>query len=377
MDALRIGVIGLGNFARQQHLPNLARIPEVSLCSLCDIDPDRAKSLAQKYGVESWAVDYAAVLEDPRIDAVVVAVRDDLQAVVAAEAIRAGKHVYVEKPLSADPQVCRALAQEARSADRVLAVGFNKRFAPIYRRAKELLDLDGGMRNVQLRMADDAWRWARGYAPGFMMTLDTCHLFDLLRWFTHSDIESVYCVSSRPDDDAVAVKMKSGCVASIMSSGHGTMDMPKERLDALSLRGGVCAEDYVELRTFGFPDVPSSISFPGHSHPDGEYLHVPLMEKLGFPAWLALRRSVWEMRRSAEADARERGPYHEEKQRFIDRTIPNFLRDQGWLGSVRAFAKGILAGERTDHATADDAAAAAEAASAAELSRASGHVVRL
>jgi predicted dehydrogenase len=380
MEKIEVGVIGLGNFARSQHLPNLARIPEARLRAVCDIDEALAGEIRAKYAAGYATVDYRRVLDDKDIVMVVLAVRDSLQAPMALDALRAGKHVYVEKPLAETPDACAQVLDGVRASGLRLAVGFNKRFAPIYRLSREIMRADGGARNAHLRMADDAWRWAASYPPGFLLRLDICHLFDLLRWFTGADIESVCCAGTRPDDDSLLVRMTDGCVASILSSGHGSMDMPKERVDVITRRGGLSAEDFVELSTFGYPDFEASYTFAGHSDPGREFMHKYLMEKMGMSAWRAIRRMTWELGRRVEnSDTAPGGDSGDmtEMRRFVGQTIPNFMRDQGWLASLRAFLRGLIDNQATDHAGAEDALQASRAAKAAELSRETGKFERL
>jgi predicted dehydrogenase len=226
-------------------------------------------------------------------------------------------------------------------------------------------------------MADDAWRWAVGYPPGYLIKHDLCHLFDLLRWFSRAEIESVYCVSSRPDDDNMVLRLSNGCAASIMQSGHGTMDMPKERLEMICARGGLCAEDFVELRTYGYLERPAVRTFAGHSHPDGEFMHKHLYRQLGAQGMYALRRATWELRQRVEKGLTPDAPDAEEVKCYVAQTLPNFLRDQGWWASLHAFIVGISQNTATGHAGAEDAWAAACAGEAAVRSRDSGRVVRV
>jgi len=367
-----VAVIGAGNFARRQHLPNIHRTPEARLIAVCDIDEENAQREAKRYEALYAETDYRRLFEDGRIEAVVIAVRDDLQARIAVRALEMGRHVYVEKPLAADPDICAEVGEAQAKSGKRLAVGFNKRFAPIYRKAREVMAADGGPKNLHMRMADDAWRWAVGYPPGHLLSLDVCHFFDLLRWFTGSEVSSVYCIASRPEDYCLAVSVEDGTVASVLFSGHGTMDMPKERIDAVCSRGGISAVDFVELRTYGYRDYDPVYTFAGHSHPDGEFGHMLLLEKLGAQGFAALRRGAWELREDLYPVGRPDSPYRGEARRYADRTIPNFLRDQGWLASLRAFLCGILTGSGTDHAAAADAVAASRATAAAVRSLTSG-----
>ncbi len=372
-----VAVIGAGNFARRQHLPNLARIPECRLRAVCDLDAALAERMRERWGAEYAAADYRRVLDDREVEAVVIAVRDDMQAPITIAALDAGKHVYVEKPLAETPQACASVVEAQRRGGRRVAVGFNRRFAPIYRRAREIIAADGGPFNVHMRMADDAWRWATGYPPGYLIRHDVCHLFDLLRWLSGSAVVSVYCTSSRPDDDSMVLRLASGCVASITQSAHGTMDMPKERTEIISRRGGITAEDFVELRSYGYPGVPAVTTFAGHSHPDQEFMHTHLYRHLGAQGMYALRRMTWELRQRVESGVGADEPDAAEVRRYVENTLPNFMRDQGWLAALRAFVVSLATGEPTDHAGAEDALIAAQVADACVRSRDTGAVVRL
>ena len=269
-----------------------------------------------------------------------------------------------------------ALKEAQRETGCRLAVGFNRRYAPIYRMVKEATDAHGA-HNIHLRMADDAWRWAKNYPPGFLMGLDAGHLFDLLRWLTSSEVVQVSCMSSRPDDDSLLLKMSNGAVASIMVSAHGSMDMPKERYEVMGERGGVIAEDFVELRTYGYEDQPHRTCFEGHSHPDNAYLHKPMFRHLGAEGLASLRRGTWEERQRLESQSIPSDAAREELEAFVEKTIPNFLKDQGWLASMEAFVQGLLQGTATEHAGVEDAAAALRVRRAAEESRRRGTTVEV
>ncbi|MEI7832383.1 MAG: Gfo/Idh/MocA family oxidoreductase [bacterium] len=371
-DYVSVAIIGAGNFAQQQHIPNVARIPECRLHAICDVRLAVAEEMTRCYNAAYATADYRQILDDSAVDAVVIAVRDDMQAEIAIAALQAGKHVYVEKPLASSPEACDRVVRAQQESGCRLAVGFNRRYAPIYRAARSLLAADGGPYNVHISMTDDAWRWAKGYPPGYLLTLDMGHLFDLLRWFTGGEITDICCVSARPDDDCLLIRMSTTCTATINFSGHGTMDMPKERMHAISTRGGVCAEDFVELQSYGYPGQEPVLTFPGHTHPAGEFGHKYLYEKLGAPALRAVRRVAWELREEIARDADAGKPDASEARRYVEQMIPNFTRDQGWLTAVRAFVIGIATDTPTEHATAVDALAASLATQAALQSRAAG-----
>ncbi len=383
MDAVKkavFGLIGTGGIAQSQHLPNLTRAPHVHLKTLCDVREDVLHRMQQKYAVPHATTDYGRSLSDGEIQAVVVATREDAQARLTIEALRAGKHVYVEKPLAETSEACAAVAAAQRETGRFVAVGFNRRFAPAYRRAKEILAAEGGPWNIHYRISDEYWRWGKNYPPGVRVIHEVCHVFDILRWLTGSEAKSIYCAQSRPDDEACIVTFRSGCVASIMSSGYVTMDLPKERLEVVAEKGALTVEDFVELRTFGWAHREPVVRFAGHTHPDREFTHKYLLEAEGAAALYALRRMGWTLRNDAEnPPAGEAAPDREEMRRYLGETSPhwNYMVDKGWLPAMDHFARCVLTGETPENAGAVDGLRASLLSHAAIRSRDNNEVVSL
>ena len=375
MERAVFGIIGVGGIAQSQHLPNLARAPHAFLKAACDLRPDVLAAMREKYRIPAATADYRELLADPEIQAVVVATREDAQARLAIEALRAGKHVYVEKPLASTPEEAEAVVAAQQQAGRFVAVDFNRRFAPAYRRARELAWADGGPNNIHYRISDTYCRgWGKGCPPGVRVIHEVCHVFDLLRWLTDSDVASIYAVKSRHDDEIFTLTFASGCVASITSSGYVTTDLPKERLELISEQGTVIVEEFVELRAFGFPGVEPVQRFAGHSHPDYEYSHKHLFAQVGAEALYAMRRTAWELstpQGAAPPDATER-------ERFLQRgQMWNYMVDKGWLAAIDHFAECIVTGRPPENAGARDGLAASRLAHAAIRSRETGEVVRL
>lgn len=258
-------------------------------------------------------------------------------------------------------------------------MGFNRRFAPAYRKAREVLERDGGPKNLHYRIADEYWRWGAGYPPRVRVIHELGHVFDILRWLTRSEVASIYVIESRADDEAYALKFESGCVATIMNSGYATMDLPKERLEAIGTKGGVTVEDFVELRTYGYRDAAAVYRFAGHTHPDREYTHKHLLEKEGASALAALRRLGWEVREAVEHPAAgEAPPDAAERERYVRERSPhwNYMVDKGWLAAMDHFARCVLTGDVPENASAEDGYRASVLSHAAIRSRDSGAVVR-
>jgi len=123
----RLALIGCGRIAQVAHLPALEKADGVELVAVCDPSEDVVHAVARRYGVPSAHTDQAEVLKDPSVDAVIVAAPDRFHRSIAAEALTAGKHVLVEKPLATTVQEAQELADLVHRTGLVLQVGAMKR----------------------------------------------------------------------------------------------------------------------------------------------------------------------------------------------------------------------------------------------------------
>jgi len=131
--AIKVGVVGAGSFAAGTLVPAIAGEKGVRLVTIASNRGFSARHLADKYRFESCTTDAASVLEQPGADAVFIVTRHDQHAAQAGAALRAQKHVFVEKPLAIDREgLAQVLAAQAGSG-RILTVGFNRRFSPLAR----------------------------------------------------------------------------------------------------------------------------------------------------------------------------------------------------------------------------------------------------
>jgi predicted dehydrogenase/threonine dehydrogenase-like Zn-dependent dehydrogenase len=140
-DRLRCGVIGAGQFAKGVLLPALTAQPGVHLQAVCTASGYTSRHVGTKYGAEYCTSDPDEVIVDPNVDALVIATRHDQHARLTAAAIRAGKAVFVEKPLAIDAAGLSDVLDAVESSPGArLMVGFNRRFAPLSIRCREFFD---------------------------------------------------------------------------------------------------------------------------------------------------------------------------------------------------------------------------------------------
>ena len=138
-DTVRVGLVGLGYWG-----PNLARnfddLPGVSLAWLCDSDQERRAAVAERFPEVRTTADLGELLDDPDLDAIVIATPVVTHHALSKQALEAGKHVFVEKPMALDGEGAEALVQLAEERDLVLMPGHLLLYHPGVRKLKELVD---------------------------------------------------------------------------------------------------------------------------------------------------------------------------------------------------------------------------------------------
>ena len=125
-----IGVLGAGQIAQAAHFPAVRKAKTAELYAICDAADDLRERMAAVHQPTTTFADYDAMLADEQVDAVIVAVADQFHVPLSIRALEAGKHVLVEKPMATTVEDAEALLDAARTHDRVVLVGHEKRYDP-------------------------------------------------------------------------------------------------------------------------------------------------------------------------------------------------------------------------------------------------------
>ncbi|MBO4619092.1 MAG: Gfo/Idh/MocA family oxidoreductase [Victivallales bacterium] len=138
---LRWAIVGTGNISAS-HIRAIEQMPEIAIVAGCDIKPERLAWFRQQPGCQNAATygDYRELLRKEKLDAVAVCTPNDSHAQITIDALKAGCHVIVEKPMAMNPAECSRMIAAAKTAKRLLAVGFQIRYTPavqMCRRARE------------------------------------------------------------------------------------------------------------------------------------------------------------------------------------------------------------------------------------------------
>jgi predicted dehydrogenase len=136
---VRFAVIGCGAIGQRRHIPECATNKNIELVALCDINEQRVHEVAEKFNVNETYTDHRELLKNPNIDAVIVATPNYLHAPQTIDALRAKKHVLVEKPMATTRQEAKAMIAAAKKAGKMLMIGQNQRLMAPHVKAREIL----------------------------------------------------------------------------------------------------------------------------------------------------------------------------------------------------------------------------------------------
>ncbi|WP_374627519.1 Gfo/Idh/MocA family protein [Devosia sp.] len=148
---IRVGLIGLGEVAQLMHLPLLADDARFEIAAVTDVSPSLVAHVAERYGVPTRATSAEAVIDDPDLDAVFILTPDHLHAPLLERSMRAGKHVFIEKPAALTAAELRPLVELDRNNQKIVFVGYMRRFAPAFLELKKRLPPRGEIRHVRIR----------------------------------------------------------------------------------------------------------------------------------------------------------------------------------------------------------------------------------
>ncbi|MDP4795340.1 MAG: bi-domain-containing oxidoreductase [Rhodospirillales bacterium] len=248
-----LGLVGAGNFARAVLLPAFKSIGGVRLKTLATQRGASAEHGAETQGFELATTDSTVVFDDPDINAVVIATRHDSHAAMTAAALKAGKSVFVEKPLALDIEQLNGVIDALNGADGFLQVGFNRRFAPQIAEMMAHFNNTAGPKVLTLRVnggaIDDA-HWTQSSDEGGGRVLgEMCHFVDLARHLAASPISHVRAdaattAGSAGDDVIAQLGFADGSIASIIYTARGDTALPKERIEIFAGGRAATLDDF-------------------------------------------------------------------------------------------------------------------------------------
>lgn len=259
-DSLAVAVIGAGNFAQSVILPALSRNRHVHLMTIVSQTGLSARHVAEQFGAEQAAADAFAAIEDSTVDAVVIASNHASHAALVVQAIRAGKAVFVEKPLAInDAQLKSIVAAWTAAGQPLVMVDFNRRFARLVQ------DLKSHFRDVSepllLQYRVNAGyipreHWTQSSEEGGRIIGEACHFVDLVQFLVHDEPKclTAYAVPDGArynlDNIVTTIRFDRGSVATITYAANGDTRLAKERLEIFGGGRVAVLDDFSRLTVY-------------------------------------------------------------------------------------------------------------------------------
>ena len=259
--SLSIGLLGTGNFALSILLPTLKKVGGIEFIGVCNINGSRGRYAAEKFGFQYCTTDETEILKDNRISAVLIATRHHLHAHQIMAALKAGKHVFCEKPLCLKEEeladIVRCYTTPGTSQRPFLMVGFNRRFALMAKRMKDFLSELHEPYAIQYRVN-------AGYVPldhwihdpeqgGGRIVGEVCHFVDFLTFLVGLSPVEVHSIglgnSGQYSGDNVIISLRfaDGSHATIHYLANGDKSFSKERVEVFSAGAVAALDDFRRL----------------------------------------------------------------------------------------------------------------------------------
>jgi predicted dehydrogenase len=263
-NIINIALIGAGGFATSMHLPNILKLSDkYNLHAVMNRTGFKAKEVANKYNASYSTTNYEDILNDKDIDLVLISTRHDSHAELSLKALKAGKHVFVEKPLATTQEDLKPIKEFYDSDVKnkpVLFTGFNRRFSKYTIEIKKYTDKKINPMMIRYRMNAgfiplDHWV----HEDGGRMVGEACHIIDLMTSLTNSIIESISVESLTPNTDnysdtdnkSITLKYQDGSVASIEYLAVGSTELAKEFMEVHFDGKSIIMDDYKSLKGYG------------------------------------------------------------------------------------------------------------------------------
>lgn len=245
VSTINIGFIGAGSFAQSYLIPYTKK-EGASLDTVVTTKGITAKNVASKFGFNKASSEARDILDNDQINTVFIATPHNSHAPYTMEALKAGKNVFVEKPLAMNYDELEEVKKVYLESNRKLMVGFNRRFSPIAEKIKSEFVGNGEPKVVNIRvnagfLPKDHWTQHKEIGGGRIIG-EMCHFIDLMQYFTDAKPVKVYAASIKTDNQnltsedniSITVSFSDGSIGNLLYLGNGDKSLPKELIEVFS-----------------------------------------------------------------------------------------------------------------------------------------------
>ena len=279
-DVINIGLIGAGSFATTTLLPIIAdHLDKFHLKTIVNRSGDKALNAARQFKAEKISTDPDDIYNDPEIDMVMICTRHGNHAELVLKGLRAGKNVYVEKPLATTLEQLEDIKSfftenEGKQVP-MLTVGFNRRYSKYAQEIKRLLDGRTAPVFIRYRMnagfvPADAWV----HGDGGRIIGEGCHLIDLMQYLLDRPVTNCSVAHFKPksgyylseDNRFITMEFEDGSVTEVEYFACGSKKLPKEYMEVHWENKSIMMDDYKLLTGYGVKVKSLKSSLPRKGH---------------------------------------------------------------------------------------------------------------
>ena len=272
---MNVGIIGCGGFVQGNHLPNAHRNSNLKVRALCDLNESILQKLQPQYAPDYVTTDFRKIAADKEIEMAVIGTSPGFRVEPIRALAEAGKHIYVEKPMSLGYEDSREIVSIVRKTGVKLQVGFNRPYSKIMQECKRIFrKMRRGQTLIYYRIVGESILWPQFHQDavnsGKSLTIihETTHIFNLLNWLLDQSPLRVYAVGGPSDNNIITFTYPDETVATILQGGNGTEGYPKERMEVFSDNQVLVMDDFVELQCTQIPGEKDRL-FPLKSNASG------------------------------------------------------------------------------------------------------------
>jgi UDP-N-acetylglucosamine 3-dehydrogenase len=277
---VKVGIIGAGSIARHRHLPEVTMNPHAEVSAICDTDEGRAQKIAQQYHCKAFT-DYWNMIQDPDLDALIVAATNTTHAEMTIAALEAGKHVLCEKPIATTLTDAQNMILAAEKSGKKLMIAHNQRLEPAHKKAKEIIK-SGKLGRVLTFSSffghpgpetwaidgPDTWFYQKDITGLGVLGDLAIHKLDLLRWLLEDNFIEVSAFmgtlsKTYPSGEAIDVEDNAICLLKTAKGVMGTVTASWSYQKENNSTTIYCEKGVIEI--YVNPDFPLVVNFD-HQH---------------------------------------------------------------------------------------------------------------
>jgi predicted dehydrogenase len=322
-QVVRIGFVGCGSMSTSALYPSLRGVPELKPVATCDLRRELAERNARLFGFDRWYTDLDEMLNKESLDAAFVVGPPQMHVEVGVRCLESGLHIYVEKPPAVSSSEAMKLVEASKKSGKHVQVGFQKRHAPAYIQAKQLVDSTsfGRVIHYQARFSSGPYDriWGLESPEYSCLVGNCCHHFDLARYFM-GDIKEVHAREAKISDTKYAISI----VAEFTSGAQGIFNF------------NTCERWTSEITDYPRWSIPERVQITG----DGNYVIVDNVHKVGHYPENLIDPTYVQTFGYGGSSWTQPSQYAE-----VGTNPPSLLNIYGYYGEVQHFGKMLAAGK--------------------------------